>query len=397
MKTIAYLSSYKTLKKDFFNEIEEQKINIENYAFQYNFQVERFFTEDFDSNDTSKPVLLEIIHDYFDSIKLIIVQSPNSISRNEDFRYWILEELKRLDIEVIFVDNTDSKAQNKNILEKTIEIKNKIKEIPSLPHVVTKVMEVIQDDNSSAFTLSKIIAGDLGLTSKVLKIVNSAVYGFEKQITSIRQAIVILGFTTIRGIVISAGIFKIFSPNKNTIFDYENFWRHSILTALGAKFLIKNLNFSQNTDIFSIAFLHDLGKIILAQYDCDNYLSVYSKIEEQSDYKIKFKIEEEACGINHSEIAYSVMNSWNLPPIFAEVCLYHHTPHLSRDFEFVCSIIYITDIIVNDILKGNLLDTKPFAEDTLNKFNISQNSLEALYNYIVEQRENVKDITGFFN
>ena len=62
-------------------------------------------------------------------------------------------------------------------------------------------MEVVQDDNSSAFTLSKIIAGDLGLTSKVLKIVNSAVYGFEKQITSIRQAIVVLGFTTIRGIV----------------------------------------------------------------------------------------------------------------------------------------------------------------------------------------------------
>lgn len=397
MKTIAYLSSYKTFKQDFFQEIENQKISIENFAFQNDIQIERFFSEDFESNDTSKPILLEIIHDYFDSIKLIVLQSPNSISRNEDFRYWILEELKRLDIEVIFVDNTDIKTQNKNILEKTIEIKNKIKEIPSLPHVVMKVMEVIQDDNSSAFTLSKIIAGDLGLTSKVLKIVNSAVYGFEKQITSIRQAIVVLGFTTIRGIVISAGIFKIFSPNKNTIFDYENFWRHSILTALGAKFLVKELNSSQNTDIFSIAFLHDLGKIILAQYDCDNYLDVYSQIEEQTDYKIKFKIEEEACGINHSEIAYSVMNSWNLPPVFAEACLYHHTPHLSRDFEFVCSIIYITDIIVNDILKGKLLDTKPFAEDTLNKFNISQNNLEALYNYITEQKENVKDITGFFN
>ena len=52
---------------------------------------------------------------------------------------------------------------------------------------------------------------------------------------------------------------------------------------------------------------------------------------------------------------------------------------------------------LDDVLKGKLLDTKPFAEDTLNKFNISQNNLEALYNYIIEQSENVKDITGFFN
>ncbi len=397
MKTIAYLSSYKPLKREFFNEIEEQKVNIENYAFQYDLQIERFFSEDFESNDTSKPVLLGIIHDYYDSVKLIIAQNQNSISRNEDFRYWILDELKRLDINIIFLDNSDIKIQNKNILQKTIEIKNKIKEIPSLPHVVTKVMEVMQDDNSSASTLSKIIAGDLGLTSKVLKIVNSAVYGFEKQITSIQQAIVVLGFTTIRNILISAEIFKIFSPNKNSIFDYEKFWKHSILTALGSKFLINNLDKNGNTDIFSIAFLHDLGKLILAQYDYDNYLNVYAQLESQEDYKTKFKIEEEACGINHCEIAYSVMNNWNLPTVFSEVCLFHHTPQLSQDYEYICSIVYITDTIVADVLKGKLLDTKPFAEDTLNRFNISQNDLEMLYNYIIEQAEKVEDIKGFFN
>lgn len=397
MKILAYLSSYKALKNDYYEEIEQQKVNIEDYAFQYDICIDRFFAENFDSNDTSKPVLLNIIHDYYDSLKTLIVQNPNTISRNEDFRYWILEELKRLGVEVVFLEHTGEKAQNKNILQKTIEIKDKIKEIPSLPHVITKVMEVIQDDNSSAFTLSKIIAGDLGLTSKVLKIVNSAVYGFEKQITSIRQAIVVLGFTTIRGIVLSAGIFKIFSPQKNTIFDYEEFWRHSILTAMCAKQLGRMLEMPSNHDVFSIAFLHDLGKIILAQYDYDNYLNVYAQIQEQDDYKTKFKIEEEACGINHCEIAYSVLNSWNLPEVFPEVCLYHHTPQLSKDFEFTCSIVHIADTIVNNVVKGKLLDTKPFAEHTLDKFNISQDILEDLYNYTCEQVEKVKDIMGFFS
>ena len=397
MKTLAYLSSYKTIKHEFYEEIEKQKVNIEDYAFQYDICIDRFFTESFESNDTSKPVLLNIIHDYYDSIKTIIMQNPNSISRNEDFRYWILEELKRIGVEVIFLEQTGEKAPNKNILQKTTEIKEKIKEIPSLPHVITKVMEVIQDDNSSAFTLSKIIAGDLGLTSKVLKIVNSAVYGFEKQITSIRQAIVVLGFTTIRGIVLSAGIFKIFSPQKNTIFDYEEFWRHSILTAMATKYLGHKVDFPNNHDVFSIAFLHDLGKIILAQYDYDNYLNVYSQIQEQDDYRVKFRIEEEACGINHCEIAYSVLNSWNLPSVFPEVCLYHHTPQLSKDFEFTCTLVHIADTVVNYVVKGKLLDTKPFSEETLDKFNITQDVLEDLYNYTTEQVEKVQDIMGFFS
>ncbi len=397
MKTLAYLSSYKTVKHEFYDEIEKQKVNIEDYAFQYNICIDRFFTENFESNDTSKPVLLNIIHDYYDSVKTIIIQNPNSISRNEDFRYWILEELKRIGVEVIFLEQTGEKAPNKNILQKTIEIKERIKEIPSLPHVITKVMEVIQDDNSSAFTLSKIIAGDLGLTSKVLKIVNSAVYGFEKQITSIRQAIVVLGFTTIRGIVLSAGIFKIFSPQKNTIFDYEEFWRHSILTAMATKYLGYQLGTPFNHDVFSIAFLHDLGKIILAQYDYDNYLNVYSQIQEQDDYRVKFRIEEEACGINHCEIAYSVLNSWNLPSVFPEVCLYHHTPQLSKDFEFTCTLVHIADTVVNYVVKGKLLDTKPFSEETLDKFNITQDNLEDLYNYTTEQVEKVQDIMGFFS
>ena len=104
MKTLAYLSSYKTLKNDFYEEIEKQKANIEDYAFQYDICIDRFFTESFESNDTSKPVLINIIHDYYDSVKTIIAQNPNSISRNSDFRYWILDELKRIGIDIIFLE-----------------------------------------------------------------------------------------------------------------------------------------------------------------------------------------------------------------------------------------------------------------------------------------------------
>ena len=140
MKTVAYLSSYKTFKHEYFDDIEKQKTGIEDFAFQNDIVIDRFFTENFDSTDTSKPILMNIIHDYYETLNKIIVQSPDSISRNPDFRYWILDELQRLGIEVLFLENNCENTQNRNILQKTIEIKNKIKEIPSLPHVVTKVM-----------------------------------------------------------------------------------------------------------------------------------------------------------------------------------------------------------------------------------------------------------------
>lgn len=396
MKTIAYLSSYNTSKEEFYKDIELQQKKIEDYAFQNNIYIERFFTEELDANDTSKPVLLNIIHDYYGVLEKIIVQDLNTISRNKDFQYWITDELKRIGVEIIFLDKAQD-VQPKKVLEKTISIKSKVKNISSLPHVVTKVMELIQNQNSSADDLAKIISNDLGLTSKVLKIVNSSIYGFQKQISSIRHAIVVLGFTNIKGIVLSAGIFKMFSPQKNQIFDYEKFWQHSILTAIGAKELSKYDEQFSSEDIFSIAFLHDLGKIILAQYDCDNYLSIYSKIEQEENYKVKFKTEEETCGINHSEIAYSILNSWNLPSVFSEVSLYHHTPQLSNDYEKVCTIVNFTDIIVNDVLYNREFCVEKFNQDLLFKFNISEDMLLDLHNFIKEQSLNVQDITGFFN
>lgn len=396
MKTIAYLSSYKTSKDEFNFDIEAQQSKIEDFAFQNNIYVERYYTEDFEANDTSKPVLLNIIHDYYGTLKTIIIQDINIISRNKDFQFWLLDELKRINVEVIFLKSAED-VEPKKVLEKTISIKSKVKNISSLPHVVTKVMELIQDQNSSAEDLAKIISNDLGLTSKVLKIVNSSIYGFQKQISSIQQAIVILGFTNIKGIVLSAGIFKMFSSQRNKIFNYEAFWQHSILTAIGAKQFAKITDNDISDDIFSIAFLHDLGKIILAQYDSENYLSVYPQIEHEQDYKTKFKAEEEACGINHCEIAYSVLNGWNLPTVFAEVCLFHHTPQLSNDYKKVCTMVNIIDIIVNDVLENKELDMTRFNEDLLYKFNIQEDTLYEIFDFIKEQTDKVKDITGFFN
>ncbi len=93
-------------------------------------------------------------------------------------------------------------------MTKAERIRLKVRDIPSLPEIVTKVMQLVQDPMSSAFQLGRVISHDPGLTSRVLRLVNSAYYGFPKQISSIQHAITILGFTTMRGLVLSSSIFK---------------------------------------------------------------------------------------------------------------------------------------------------------------------------------------------
>src|SRR5437764_442296 len=92
-------------------------------------------------------------------------------------------------------------------------ILKRVGDLPALPDVVNKIVELLGKPDSSAAEVAKFISYDPGLTSKVLRMVNSAAYGFQRQISSVQHAIMILGFSTIRGLVLSASIFKLLETN----------------------------------------------------------------------------------------------------------------------------------------------------------------------------------------
>ena len=198
------------------------------------------------------------------------------------FKYFrIKSELKKYDVEVYFIEEESLTAGTPEAQSKINRIKKKVQDIPSLPEIVTKVMELVQDPKSSASQLSKVISHDPGLTSRVLKLVNSAYYGFPKQISSIQHGIMILGFTTMRGLVLSSSIFKIFAPksDKEMSLDYKKFWKHSLLTAICSRIINTHLRIQEEEDIFSAGILHDIGKVILDQYDHENYIKALREIE----------------------------------------------------------------------------------------------------------------------
>ena len=135
--------------------------------------------------------------------------------------------------------------------------------------------------------MAQIITYDPGLASRVLKMVNSAYYGFEKQISSIQHALAILGYSTIRGLLLSASIYRIFTPKNSDekVFDYNKFWRHSLITAISGQVISKKLFNLKDEEFFRMWHLHDFGNIILEQYDRVNYMKAYNATQNQFDQK----------------------------------------------------------------------------------------------------------------
>lgn len=392
MKTIAYICSYEINENISTEELTQQTADIKNFCKCHAIELDEI-SEETSTRDDFKPVLLNLMSTKLNSSDKLIITNPNIISRNEDFREWIIDEFRRMNVEIIYL--TQDLEEKSFIFDKNISnITEKIKNIPSLPEIITKSIEIMQDKNTSANDLSKVISNDIGLTARVLKLVNSAYYGFPKQISTIQQAISILGFTTIKGVILSASIFKMFSDKNNQMFNYKDFWKHSLLVATGTRKLSKYLENNLKDDIFAAAFLHDIGKVIFAQYDRQNYSQV-CKFENLTD-KEYMKKEEEVCGLNHCEIANIVAYSWNLPEIFCDIITYHHYPQNSFKFEKECTIVFLSDLIVKSVMSNKNLTNDNIPLDLLENLGFSVDNVYSVHDELEELAQNINNIDSFF-
>lgn len=393
MEILAYICSYSNNDEQYQKDISIQKAIINNFCNLHSLNLDDLFVET-STREDFKPVLLDIMSKYCSGIKKLIITNFDVISPNKDFTDWIKDEFKRMNVEIICLDLNDT--EDKTDANKSISsIKENIKNIPSLPEIITKSIELMQDKNTSALTLSKIISNDVGLTARVLKLVNSAYYGFPKQIATIQQAITILGFTTIKGIILSASIYKMFSSEgAGSEFNYKQFWKHSLLVASASRLISSNLTDKLSEDIFSASFLHDIGKIILAQYDRKNYTQVCAQTDlTDEDY---LKEEEKYCGLNHCEIGNMVAYSWNLPELFCDVITYHHLPENSVNYKNECWIIYLANILTKYVMSNKKLNIDNILLDILEKLNISVENIIAVHEKLDEILLSFNNIDDFF-
>lgn len=229
--------------------------------------------------------------------------------------------------------------------------KNKLKSVvsqitnlPTLPKVVTRVIELVEDPEVSSATLAKAISTDAAMVSKVLRAANSAYYGMSRQVSTMTQAIVVLGFNTIKNLVLTTSVFSVFNGNGSLgRFSREDFWLHSIGCATVCKVLCRQAHMGPPEEAFIAGLLHDIGKVVEEQYLNDNFEKILDCAENNSISMQE--AEKKIQGVDHSEIGFWLCEKWNLPLHLQEAVAFHHAPQNATISKELVSLVHVSNSI----------------------------------------------------
>jgi putative nucleotidyltransferase with HDIG domain len=223
---------------------------------------------------------------------------------------------------------------------------DRIKDIPTLPTIVFELNKLLRDPDTSIKTVCDTIEKDQAITLKILKLVNSAFYGFKSKISDLRNAVALLGYNAVRNAIVSLSVINSFPKHVALMdFDITLFWKHSLAVAVTSKNIAQLSKKESPDNCFVGGLLHDTGKVILAQYFPELFEAVWSTLQKE---QISFyEAERKALSIDHTKVGAHLADKWQLPEGLVDAIRWHHEfqPEL-KSANFVRNI-YLANFIVN--------------------------------------------------
>lgn len=255
------------------------------------------------------------------------------------------------------------------------KITQHIFDLPTLPTTVAKTIELVDNPNTSARMLSQIISSDQALTAQILKLANSAYYGFPRKINTVPLAIVVIGMETLKNLVLSASVIDRFARYQHSMpFDIYLFWEHAIGTAVASKMLARDLGYEVTGEVFAAGLLHDLGKYIMSLYFKEDFSKVITRMIDEDNPM--YMIEEDVFpGVNHSQIGAWLVEKWNFPTSIIMAIQYHHNPQKAGNYSKIASLIHFGDYLTKKLGVGYSGDMSTPVFDTfiMDEFSLKMN------------------------
>ena len=246
--------------------------------------------------------------------------------------------------------------------EKKKRVVQEIQALPTLPVVMMKILECIDDPHSSAKDLKDIITNDISISTKVLSLANSAFYGYARTIEDITRAIVVLGFETIIDVALSVSLNSILSPAGDCFeISMEEFWKHSMATGEAGRLCAKKELYPYSERAFLIGLTHDVGKIALACF----FQTEFNNAIKNSLAKDTFiyNTEKNSLGFSHSDAGGWLAEKWNLPPTILIPIQFHHKPeNAPPEFQREAILAHLADYLAKHASIGNSGDNNKLPE-----------------------------------
>jgi putative nucleotidyltransferase with HDIG domain len=219
-----------------------------------------------------------------------------------------------------------------------------IRDLPALPDVAMRVMRVADDDRANLPDVAKTISTDQALTTRVLRMANSSFYGAIRTISTVSDAVVLLGLRTVRNLAMAASCQDLLA---SALTGYHlrrgDLWRHSYCCALVAQSLAKRVRYPVAEEAFVAGLLHDVGKVLVSvQMRTQFNLVLYTA----SKLKIPFiDAEKQILGFDHAEIGARMLEQWNLPDSLVQTTRYHHDPLAAKSPTALCCLTHVAEVV----------------------------------------------------
>jgi HD-like signal output (HDOD) protein len=221
-----------------------------------------------------------------------------------------------------------------------------IQEIQTLPEVYMRINQMLDDPVLSAAGLGQVVEQDAALVMKLLRLVNSAFYGLRNRVGTISEAIVILGFNTVRNAILSMSVFMTLSRNRSDTQNHATaLWRHALAVAVTTRHLGQRTRREKPENGFVSGLLHDMGKVVLLQYFGDLFAQIMATM--QADGQGFLEVEKRCLPLQHPAIGAHLANKWHLPAPLVEAIRWHHGPPTLKQNNPLLCLTAAADQIVN--------------------------------------------------
>ncbi len=227
----------------------------------------------------------------------------------------------------------------KPILDQISTLKN----LPTLPHILLKLIQACNRTKGGLEEVARIIEKDPSLSSRILRLVNSAYYGLPRKIKSMQNAVTLLGTNAIKNVAISASIYETFKVNGNSTLNLKLYWWHSLRCGVIAKLISEKINYNNPDEAFLAGLLHDIGRLVLWVNFKKEYKGLLDMYGKRPDLLLAGEIR---LGVTHCEVGAWLLNKWKLPSLMADAVFYHHESleRIKDSFPLV-KVIYLANML----------------------------------------------------
>ncbi len=215
-----------------------------------------------------------------------------------------------------------------------------VSDLPTIPAVVSRVISLLDNHEAEPDEIADLILSDQVLAARVVRVVNSPLYRPTSEITSVKRALLYIGFRSVREMILTSYFIEGFRE-KAQPFDMRLFWMHSFTVGALSRMIATQVGYRDLEKAYLVGIIHDIGKVFLGHYLKDEYGEMLSSIAGTS--YTTYEAELEFFGTTHSEVGLCLAQRWNFPSSYCDVISYHHASGLATEDPLLTAIITLSD------------------------------------------------------